>query len=69
MHGHGCIVESGQQILPDVPHLGSILFKAHEDELQMVAVQFHELGFYNLGGLIVARDADEAAFASHSVHQ
>ena len=69
VHGHGGVVEGRQQILPDVPHLGGVLFEAHKDKPQMVAVQFHELGFHNLGGLIVARDADEAAFAAHSVHQ
>ena len=69
VHGHRCVVESGQQILPHIPHLSGILFEAHKDEPQVIAVQLHELSFHNLGGLIVARDADEAAFAAHSVHQ
>ena len=52
VHGHGGVVEGRQQILPDVPHLGGVLFEAYKDKPQMVAVQFHELGFHNLGGLM-----------------
>ena len=69
VHGHGCIVEGGQQVLADVPHLGGGLLQAHEDEPQMVAVQFHELCLHHLGGLIVPRNADEPALAAYRVHQ
>ena len=69
VHGHGSVVEGGQQILPDVPHLSGVLFEAHKDKPQMVAVQFHELGPHHFGGLIVARNADEAALAAHGIYQ
>src|SRR5699024_11956492 len=68
IHGQRCVVERSQQVLPHIPHKGGVLFEAHKDEPQVIAVQLHELSFHNLGGLIVARAADEAASAAHSVH-
>ena len=53
VHSHGGVVEDSQQVLADVPHLGGVLLQAHEDEPQVVTVQFHELGPHHFGGLIV----------------
>ena len=69
VHSHRCVVEGRQQVLADVPHLSGVFFQTHEDKPQVIAVQFHELRFHHLGGLVIARNADEAAFAAHRVHQ
>ena len=69
VHGHGGVVEGRQQILPHIPHLSGVLFQAHKDKPQMVAVQFHELGLHHLGGLVIACNADEPALAAHGIHQ
>src|SRR5699024_10301635 len=69
VHGHGGVVEGRQQVLPDVPHLSGVLFQAHEDEPQMIAVQLHELCLHHLSGLIIPRNTNKFALAAHSVHQ
>ena len=69
VHGHGGVVEGRQQILPHIPHLSGVLFQAHKNKTQMVAVQFHELGLHHLSGLVIARNADEPALAAHGIHQ
>ena len=55
-HGQRRIVKRSQQVLPPIPHEGGVLFEAHENKAQMVAVQFQKAGLDHLGGLIVARD-------------
>ena len=69
VHGHGCIVEWSQQILPHIPHLGGVLFQTHQDKPDMVAVQLHQLAFHHLKGLVIPGNTDHLPMATHGIHQ
>ena len=51
VHGHGGVVEGRQQILPYIPYLSGVLFQAHEDKPQVIAVQFMSWAFTTSAGL------------------
>ena len=46
-----------------------ILFEAHEDKPQMVAVQLHELASNHFGWFVISCNTDYLSPAAHRVHQ
>ena len=69
VHGHGGVVEGRQQILPYIPYLSGVLFQAHEDKPQVIAVQFMSWAFTTSAGLSSPAMRMKPAPAAHRIHQ
>ncbi len=56
--GAGRVKKHGPQVLLDVADFGGVISQAVQDELDVMAVQLHKLGFHQLGGVIVPGNTD-----------
>ena len=63
------IVEGGQQVGADVPHLRRILMQAADYILDVAGVQLQQSAFHNLLWVILASNADHFSGTTYRVYQ
>ena len=69
LHGGGCVVQRGEQVLFHVPDGAAVLCKALQHKTDMVGVQLHKPAAYHLGRFIVPGDVQHLTVGSAGVHQ
>ena len=69
LHGHGCIVECGQQILLHIPYRCGTFRKTLQHKADMVCIQLHESAAHDLRRLVIPCHPQHSAFRRTGIHQ
>ena len=63
------VEQNRQQVFFDVPYFRGVFADTVKDKLNVRTVQLHQLGFHQLGGVIVPGNADGLSGAAYGFHQ